>query len=198
MELVKTTHKSIIKDVLNVIVFVVSVMAGTIFINTFIMQSFSVLGPSMESTLYTNDRLVINRIPATIASIQRKPYIPARGQVIVFRNPSLQSDTSDEFIVKRVIAFAGERVTVIDGTLTVYNPEHPDGFQPDTTTSGPSSPTSGQVDMVVPDDTLFVAGDHRQDGYSLDSRNGLGAIPLYDVVGPVSIRIFPFDKIRTF
>jgi hypothetical protein len=26
----------------------------------------------------------------------------------------------------------------------------------------------------------------------------MGTIPLYDVVGPVSMRIFPFNKIRTF
>ena len=31
-----------------------------------------------------------------------------------------------------------------------------------------------------------------------DSRNGLGTIPYYDVVGPVGARIFPFNKIRNF
>jgi len=106
---------------------------------------------------------------------------------------------NDEFIVKRVIAFPGERVVLKDGHYTVYNDEHPDGFNPDDTNNGePGSPTSGNCDKVVPADELFVSGDHRQDSYSFDSRNGLGTIPYYDVVGPVIVRIFPFDKIRSF
>ena len=34
--------------------------------------------------------------------------------------------------------------------------------------------------------------------YSLDSRNGLGYIPIDDIVGPVGMRIYPFTAIRTF
>ena len=62
----------------------------------------------------------------------------------------------------------------------------------------PGQPTTGEVNTVVPDGTIFVSGDHRQGSFSFDSRNGLGMIPLYDIVGPVSLRIFPFDEIRTF
>jgi signal peptidase I len=106
---------------------------------------------------------------------------------------------SDEYIVKRVIAFPGERVLLKDGHYTVFNTEHPSGFNPDDANHGePGSPTSGSIDEVVPDGELFVSGDHRQGNYSLDSRNGLGTIPFYDVVGPVSLRIFPFDKLRWF
>jgi len=153
----------------------------------------------METTLYTNDRLVVNRLPVTLAQLQNKTYIPDRGQVIVFKNPSYSTGLGDEYIVKRVIAFAGERVTLKDGHYTVYNSQFPDGFNPDDANHGePGSPTSGTVDTIVPQAELFVSGDHRQGSFSLDSRNGLGTIPYYDVVGPVSLRIFPFDKIRTF
>ena len=189
-----------VKDTLNIIIFVLCVFIGTIFINTFIFRSFSVVGPSMEKTLYTGDRLIINRIPVTIAQLQGKHYMPERGQVIVFKNPRYSNGIGDEYIVKRVIAFPGEYIKLNDGKFTVYNKDHPDGFNPDDANHGePGSPTSGTLKKeLVPDGEIFVSGDHRQGKFSYDSRNGLGTIPLYDVVGPVGIRIFPFDKIRTF
>lgn len=187
------------KDILGLIVFAICVFAGTIFINSFIFRSFNVEGPSMEKTLYTGDRLIVNRLPVTWAQLQNKSYVPERGQVIVFKNPLFTGGSADEYIVKRVIAFPGERVVLKDGTYTVYNADHPGGFNPDDQNHGePGSPTSGEVDTTVTEGTLFVSGDHREGSFSYDSRNGLGLIPFYDVIGPVGIRIFPFTGIRTF
>lgn len=190
-------HRAL-KDVLSIVAFIVAVIIGAWLINLLIFRSFSVSGPSMEPTLYTGDRLIVNRLPVTWAHIQGKAYVPKRGQVIVFKNPQYLIGMQDEYIVKRVIAFPGERVTVHDGTLKVYNGQFPGGFQPDKLTVGPTSPTDGEVDKTVPDNQLFVSGDHRQEGYSLDSRNGLGTIPYEDIIGPVALRIFPFTAIRTF
>lgn len=188
----------VLKDILGIIGFVIAVVVGAALINQFLFRSFSVSGPSMESTLYTGDRLIVNRIPSTFALLQREAYVPTRGQVIVFQNPHWIPGSPDEYIVKRVIAFPGERVTVDNGVLKVYNAEHPTGYLVDKAHPGPSSPTAGDIDTTVPDGELFVAGDHRQEGYSLDSRNGLDTVPYSDIIGPVSYRIFPFDKIRSF
>lgn len=188
-----------LKDALNIAIFIVCVLVGTLLINTFVFRSFNVVGPSMEKTLYTGDRLIINRLPVTWAQLQNKQYVPERGQVIVFKNPMYNATTGDEYVVKRVIAFEGERVTVKDGKITVFNTEHPDGFNPDDQNHGePGSPTTGDVDTTVAQGTLFVSGDHREGDYSYDSRNGLGLIPLYDVVGPVGIRIYPIPAMRFF
>lgn len=187
------------KDALSITIFIVCVLIGTLFINTFIFRSFSVVGPSMETTLYTDDRLIVDRLPITWAQLQNKDFIPNRGQIIVFKNPRFTSGIGDEYIVKRVIAFAGERVVLKNGKYTVYNSKYPNGFNPDDNNSGePGSPTSGTIDMKVPTGELFVSGDHRQGTYSFDSRNGLGTVPLYDVVGPVNLRVFPLNKIRFF
>lgn len=188
-----------VKDVFNIILFVVLVLLGTLFINTYIFRSFNVDGPSMERTLYTGDRLIVNRLPVTWAQIGNKPYVPDRGQVIVFKNPRYVSGLGEEYIVKRVIAFPGERVVLKNGKFTVFGNSSLDGFNPDDAGHGePVQPTDGEVDTVVPSGELFVAGDHRQEGYSLDSRNGLGTVPYFDIIGPVALRIFPFDGIRTF
>jgi signal peptidase I len=191
-----------VKDIFGIVIFIACVLIGTLLINTFVFRSFSVFGPSMETTLYTNDRLIVDRLPVTWAHLQNKSYIPDRGQVIVFKNPHYSPGIEDEYIVKRVIGLPGERVAIKNGAYVVYNSQHPDGFNPDEANHGePGSPTSGTADEIVPDGEIFVSGDHRQGSYSFDSRNGsngMGTIPLYDVVGPVSFRIYPFDKIRSF
>lgn len=193
------TRHPLAKDIISLAVFIICVIIGTILINSFVFRSFNVEGASMEPTMHTGDRLVINRTVVTWSQLQNKSYVPDRGQVIVFKNPLYTGGGKDEHLVKRVIAFAGERVVLKDGFFTVYNDEHPNGFNPDDTNKGePGSPTSGAVDIVVPDGEIFVSGDHRQQSFSFDSRNGLGTIPLYDIVGSVSFRLFPFTQIRSF
>ena len=190
-----------LSDGLSLVIFVIGVAIGTVLLNAFVFQTFNVEGASMETTMYTGDRLIVNRLPVTMSKLQNKNYTPKRGQIIVFKNPNYNASLGkDEYIVKRVIAFAGERVTVKNGTTTVYNKESPNGFNPDSTVNKnePGQPTSGNVDTVVPKGTIFVMGDHRQGNYSCDSRNCMGSIPLYDIVGPVGLRIFPFTKIRGF
>lgn len=190
-----------LSDGLSLVIFIIGVAIGTVLLNAFVFQTFNVEGASMETTMYTGDRLIVNRLPVTMSKLQNKNYTPKRGQIIVFKNPNYNASLGkDEYIVKRVIAFAGERVTVKNGTTTVYNKENPNGFNPDSTVNKnePGQPTSGNVDTVVPKGTIFVMGDHRQGNYSCDSRNCMGSIPLYDIVGPVGLRIFPFTKIRGF
>lgn len=188
------------KDAIGIAIFVVCVLIGTLLINTFVFRSFNVEGQSMEKTLYSGDRLIVNRLPVTWAQLQNKSYMPQRGEIIVFKNPRFNPGVGEEYIVKRVIAFPGERVTVKDGTLKVYNQQNPGGFEPDKLDKNgtPGSPTSGSVDTTVPEGTLFVAGDHRQGNFSCDSRNCIGTIPFFDVIGPVSLRVYPFNKITSF
>lgn len=188
----------LLKDILGIVGFIAAVFVGALLINFLLFRSFSVSGPSMEPTLYTGDRLIVNRLPVTWAHAQAKAYVPARGQVIVFKNPHWTAGGADEFIVKRVIAFPGERVVVSGGVMKVYNSENPDGFLVDEQHPGPTSPTADDVNTRVPDNELFVSGDHRQEGFSLDSRNGLGTIPYVDIIGPVALRIYPFTQLRTF
>lgn len=201
----------ILGDVCSLILFVVCLTVGVMTLNKFIMRSYNVVGISMENTLHGSDRVIVNLLPVTWAHLNEREFVPERGQIIVFANGpasgkltcAAQTGSSDQYLIKRVIAFPGERVTVKDGVLTVYNDENPDGFHPDELTrtsesDGPKTHTSGEVDMIVPDGELFVSGDNREGTHSYDSRNGLGTIPFCRVVGPVAIRLYPFDKIRLF
>lgn len=186
------------RDILGIIGFLIVVVIGALFINTFLFRSFDVTGPSMQNTLHTNDRVIVNRLPYAKSFFNKKPYIPERNQIIVFENPLFQEGQLDKFLVKRAIAFPGERVVVSDGKLIVFNEQNPDGFQPDKQTNEPKSYTSGNTSVVVPEGEIFVAGDNRIGNFSLDSRNGLGTVPFDLIQGPVVLRIFPFTQIRTF
>ena len=215
------TRHPVVKDALSLILFIGAVIIGTILLNTFVFRSYNVIGGSMENTLHSDDRIIVNRIPVTISHLFGQEYIPSRGQIIVFANGGVGDTLTceptpgirDQYVIKRVVAFPGEGVTVKDGVLTVYNDEHPDGFHPDDITrisaeDGPKEFTSDQVGVwkddtlispfTVPEGELFVAGDNREGQHSLDSRNGLGTIPFCRIIGPAAIRLFPFNKIRFF
>lgn len=191
--------QSFIKDVAGIVLFFVLVFLGYLFINGFVFRSFNVEGPSMEQTLYSGDKLIVNKLPVSFTHLTGNAYLPARGQVIVFKNPSYALMGRDEYIVKRVVAFPGEKVVVLKGKVTVYNNSHPQGFDPDALTKDQEgAPVSGDVERTVAKNEIFVMGDHRQDNFSFDSRNGLGTIPLNDIVGPVGLRVFPFQDFRGF
>lgn len=212
----------LLKDLLSLAGFIAIIILGTLFLNTFIYRSYNVVGSSMENTLHGEDRVIVNRAAVSWSHFIGKEYTPERGQIIVFLNEdeeavkkyksegasnpmtcSIPSNVSDQYIIKRVIAFPGERVVVKDGIMTIYNEEHPDGFVYDnewrtSETDGPKEYTSGEVDTTVPEGELFVSGDNREGSHSWDSRNGLGTIPYCRIIGPVILRLFPLDKIRLF
>lgn len=200
-----------LKDALSLISFVVCVVVGTLALNAYIFRSYNVVGISMENTLHGDDRIIVNRVPVTVAHFLGKEYVPERGEIIVFANGEadgpltcgVKSGVKDQYIIKRVIAFPGERVVVSGGKLMVYNDENPDGFYPDietrkSETDGPKEYTAGEVDMIVPEGELFVSGDNREGTHSFDSRNGLGTVPYCRIVGPALFRLYPFNQIRFF
>ncbi|MBR3122205.1 signal peptidase I [Candidatus Saccharibacteria bacterium] len=211
------------KDLLSLASFVIAIVLGTLFLNTFIYRSYNVVGGSMENTLHENDRVIVNRAAVSWAHFTGNEYVPERGQIIVFLNEDeekvaeykkqgvenpmtcdVPSNVTDQYIIKRVIAFPGERVVVKDGEMKIYpDKDSTEGIVYDadwrvSEEDGPKEYTSGEVDMVVPEGELFVSGDNREGSKSWDSRNGLGTIPYCRIVGPVMMRLFPLDKIRLF
>ena len=153
----------------------------------------------MTNTLHNKDRLIIYKLPKTLASINNTTFIPKRYDIIVFvkRGISESQAVQERQLIKRVIALPGEKVVVKDGKITVYNAENPEGFDPDANQaySKDIPYTSGNLELTVPENEIFVCGDNRPQ--SLDSRV-FGSVPADDIVGKLTMRFYPFSDAGTF
>lgn len=189
----KPAHNTL-KGFLSIFQLIAGAFALAFVINKGVFQSYEVFGQSMTPTLHEGDRLIISKLGKSWSTIQGDPYIPKRGEIIVFHNPNNEVIQ----LVKRVIALPGERVVVKDGVLTVYTADQPEGFNYNDAFDLKLVPTIGDVDLVVPDGEIFVSGDNRGQGGSLDSRNELGTIPFNQIVGDLAFRIYPLSDAGAF
>lgn len=188
------------REVFATVAILGAALLTALFIIAFVFRSYQVDGPSMESTLQNGDKLIIWKVPRTWAKITHHDYIPNRGDIVVFTEGGLSDYGQEESkqLIKRVIALPGEKVHVGDGTITVYNSEYPDGFQPDKTLPyGKNIPvTSGdKIDYTLGPGKIFVSGDNRPD--SLDSR-AFGPIDADQIIGKLIIRVFPVGEAKAF
>ena len=185
------------KSIISTVGLLASALAIAILLNTFVIQSYQVDGQSMENTLQNDDRLIVNKIPRTISRITGHQYVPHRADVIIFNQSGLPGFTGSKQLIKRVIGLPGERVVVNNGRVTVYNRQHPDGFDPDNAgTYKTSSPvTVGDVDVTLQNDEIFVCGDNRPN--SEDSRY-FGPIKTNQIVAKLTLRILPLNKAHKF
>jgi signal peptidase I len=166
---------------------------------SFVARSYTVHGISMEPTLHSGDIVLTSKLGKTWANLTGKAYTPKRNALVVFTNPFYNQGDPDMFIVKRVIGLPGDRVLVRDGRITIYpNADTTKGFDPDAAIDGPQTPTSGNVDRIVPEGEVFVAGDNRLGKNSLDSRNGMSTVPMRDIQGTVVMRFWPLNQMRIF
>jgi signal peptidase I len=187
------------REALSTVGILLTALVVALLIIGFVFRSYQVDGPSMENTLQNSDKLIIWKVPRTWAMLTHHSYIPNRGDIIVFSESGLsefgQQDTKQ--LIKRVIGLPGDRVVVQNGTITIYNKKNPGGFQPDKTLPyGKNIPvTSGDVDVTLRPNQVFVSGDNRPD--SLDSRS-FGPINANQIVGKLVLRVFPISQAQAF
>ncbi len=195
----KNQNKDIRRDFFSVLGVLVAALVFAVIISTFVFRSYQVDGPSMENTLHNNDKLIVWKLPVTWSKITGHPYIPKRGDIIVFKESGLaqfgQSNTKD--LIKRVIGLPGDKVVVGHGIYMIYNKKHPKGFDPDKTLPyGKNIPyTSGNETVKLGPNQLFVSGDNRPD--SLDSRD-FGPINANQIIGKLVLRFYPLNEIKIF
>ena len=190
--------KIALKGFASVVSFIAAVVVLAVLINMFLFQSYYVDGTSMTPTLQNNNRLIINKIPKTIADITGHPYIPKRGDIIVFNSSLIGPDGQPEQLIKRVIGLPGERVVVKNGVITVFNKTHPKGFNVNQALGLHLAAAAGNVNEVVPKNQFFVCGDNRGLGGSYDSRFGLGTVPSNNIIGQMVLRVYPLNEVHLF
>jgi signal peptidase I len=188
-----------LRDIISIVAVLLSALVLAFGLISFVFQSYQVDGPSMQNTLHNDDHLIVWKVPRTWARITGHPYVPSRGDIIVFNEPGLSEfgQGQDKQLIKRVIGLPGDRVVVKDGVITIYDKAHPNGFKPDKTLPyGKNIPTTaGNIDITLTSTQLFVCGDNRGD--SLDSRV-FGPIDINNVVGKLVLRVLPLNDAEKF
>ncbi len=184
----------------SIIAVLVVAIAIAVLLTAFVFQQYQVDGPSMQPTLHNGNRLIVWKVPETWSKITGHPYIPKRGDIIIFNEPSLQqlTSTGSDQLVKRVIGLPGDHIVIKNNVITIYNKNHPKGFDPDKTLpygKGITQTTAGNINTTLKANQLFVCGDNRGD--SLDSRV-FGPINASQIVGQLVLRITPLSNIEKF
>ncbi|PWI15179.1 signal peptidase I [Streptomyces sp. Act143] len=152
-------------------------------LNAFVAQPFQIPSGSMENGLRIGDRVLVNKLAYRFGAE------PRRGDVVVFDGSGYFGDAD---YIKRVVGVGGDHVVCCDkkGRIEV------NGRSVDESTFlyPGDSPSTVSFDVVVPDGTLFVLGDHRS--RSSDSRDHLGSpgggmIPVGEVIGRADWIVWP-------
>ena len=121
-------------------------------------------GSSMEPTMQEGDLVLISRFLTMTGSYEK-------GDIVLFR---YFEDGDTRTVVKRIIATAGDEIEILpEGVMLNGN------LLEEAYTKGQ---THGLVDMKIPEDTVFLMGDNREESY--DSRN-MGVIAEKDLQGKV-------------
>ncbi|MGE5297817.1 MAG: signal peptidase I [Acidobacteriaceae bacterium] len=161
-------------------------------IRYFVFQPFIVSGNSMLPNFEDGQYLVIDEISYRLRQ-------PERGEVVVLRYP----DDPKQYFIKRIVGLPGEKVSIDNGRVTIYNTQHPDGMVLDESylpTQGLTYPLNsdvigGKKTLTLSSEQYFTLGDNRLQ--SSDSRYW-GPLPKNDLVGRVLIRAFPLNKFHKF
>jgi signal peptidase I len=140
-----------------------------LFINLFLAQATQVLGQSMEPTLHSSQRVVIEKVSYRL-------HGPRRGDIVV-----IDSSDQSEMLIKRVVGLPGETIEVKNGRAFINGDllEEPWTVRQGGGHFGP---------QTIPPLHVFVLGDNR--GASNDSRN-FGPVPIDDVVGQAWVSYWP-------
>lgn len=197
-------------------ILIVIALGLALLIKTFLIQAFSIPSNSMQNTLQVGDRVLVDKLTPWFGAE------PERGEVIVFHDPGewltevpssdsgpvlegiqtalsfigLMPSAEEQDLIKRVIAVEGDVVECKGSGPVKVNGEALEG----SSYIYPGNTPCGDNDfgpLKVPEDKLWVMGDHRQD--SLDSRYHQkspehGFVDEDLVVGRAIARAWPIDR----
>ncbi len=163
------------KTLWNTISSLIVVAAAAVIVSMLFVPVLRVTGSSMTPALL-NDELIL--------CIKSSDF--HHGDIVAFYY-------NNKILLKRVIGVAGDVIDISEDGIVSLNGEQ---LQEDYVSESAFGECDIQLPYQVPDNRIFVMGDHR--AVSIDSRStAVGSIAEEYVLGKVFFRIWPWERIGT-
>jgi len=164
-----TSERLFVRDILETVILSMLLFFGI----NFLSARIRIESISMQPTLYDGNFVLVNRIAYRF-------FQPERGDVIVFHPPV---NPDEEPYIKRVIGLPGEKILVENGIVYINGISLRENYIKDA--------PNYQGSWVVPNDSLFVLGDNRNN--SSDSHSW-GVVPIENVIGTAEVIYWPPEQ----
>ncbi|MBD3363386.1 signal peptidase I [Candidatus Dojkabacteria bacterium] len=182
--------KKITKIFLDILQFIVILLALVVVCYLFLVIPNQVDGDSMLPNFHDKELLLTNKIIQLIGDkkfMEKYDYNYKRGDVVIFQKP----DHPD--FIKRVIALPGDKIMIQGGYIYINGQKITEAYLPkDRQTRTYSFMSEGET-KIVPEDQYFLMGDNRNN--SKDSRfSDIGFVSREHLKGRVFLRYWPLDS----
>jgi signal peptidase I len=160
-------------------------------VRSLVLQQFYISGPSMETTMFQDNRVLVNKLSYRLHDIYR-------GDVVVFDRVTVDGEVvQHDDLIKRVIGLSGETISIKDCQVFIDGKLLPEPYLNDYDLAQSSLDDRCRVPLMeetlIPENHLFVMGDNRPQ--SFDSRM-FGSIEQHLVVGRAFVTIWPLAAAR--
>uniref|UniRef100_UPI00046F59F9 signal peptidase I n=1 Tax=Deinococcus wulumuqiensis TaxID=980427 RepID=UPI00046F59F9 len=161
-------------------------------LTTFVGTLARVDGESMEPNLHGRELLLLLKYPRWLHTWGLTGEYLQRGDVVIFKAPAdspyafetLYGVRHRPYNIKRVIGLPGDVIAFRDGELWRNGVKVAESY------ASAEGYVNDEGPLTVPPGKLWVMGDNRRTGSSLDSRS-YGPVDLRDVAGAGNWRLWP-------
>lgn len=183
----KERRIKIIKEILLFLVEIAVVIFAAWLIVHFAMKRASMIGSSMEPTLYNGEDVIINKTSYAILK-------PGRHAVVAFYPEQKEGDEAllddSSILIRRILGLPGEKIQIKDGVVYINGEKVEEKYQYEPMASAGRAHT----ELTLKEDEYFVLSDNRVD--MDDSRNtSFTVVKRENIIGKVIFSMNPFSFI---
>ncbi|NIK69567.1 MULTISPECIES: signal peptidase I [unclassified Paenibacillus] len=150
-------------------------------LHLFVFNLSTVEGHSMEPTLRDREWLFVNKAAYLIGN-------PKLGDIVILEDPSAYG-TEKDYLVKRVVGVAGDRIEIYNKQL------YRNGEKVSEAYTDVEIEDLDFMPVIVPKGQYFVMGDNRHARASKDSRI-FGTVPRSMIHGRADFILWPFKQVK--
>jgi signal peptidase I len=188
-DVVESSPNSGVKAIREWITVIAVALLIAFVVRGFVLQQFYISGPSMESTMFQNNRVLVNKLSYRLHDIHR-------GDVVVFDRVTTDGvEVQHDDLIKRVIGLSGDTVSISDCVVSVNGKQVDEPYLNDYDLAQSNLDDRCRVPEMaattVASGQLFVMGDNRPQ--SFDSRM-FGTVDEDLVVGRAFVIIWPLGS----